>query len=210
MQIIPLSKITIKDRRIAGGKGAALGELMRAGFPVPKGFVVLTSANLSTSDVDREIIGEAEKLGKKLAIRSSALIEDGKKHSFAGQFLTLLNVKPENVIDAIKKVRASGPQMSVIIQAMVDADESGVAFSAHPVTGDRTQIVIESVRGLGDKLVSGKVTPKTTVIKKTARFTGLAKLVMDIERYFGYPVDIEWTRKGKKYYSMQARPITTL
>ena len=190
-----------------GGKGTALVRLVEAGFSVPKFFVVPASAVVD----HEEIADHAKKLGaKKFAVRSSAMIEDGKKHSFAGQFLTLLDVMPKDVVKAIKKVRASGPDMAVIVQEMIHGDESGVAFTANPVTGDRDEMVIESVKGLGEKLVSGKVTPKTEIISKRGRHTGIEKLVLEIEKHFGFPVDVEWTQIGKKVYILQSRPITTL
>ena len=190
-----------------GGKGTALVKLMEAGFRVPKFFIVPVDAKLDPDEIAKSI----KKLGaKKFAVRSSAMIEDGKKHSFAGQFLTVLDVAPDKVMAAIKKVRASGPAMSVIVQEMIYGDESGVAFSANPVTGALDEMVIETVKGLGDKLVSGKVTPETEIISKRGHHTGLEKIVLKIEKHFGYPVDVEWTRKGKTIYILQSRPITTL
>lgn len=193
--------------KLFGGKGTAMMKLVESGFAVPRFFLVAVGEKLNAEKI-RERVTE---LGsKKLAVRSSAMIEDGKKHSYAGKFLTMLDVAPDRVMSAIKKVRASGPRMAVIVQAMIHGDVSGVAFSANPVTGMLDEIVIESVKGLGDKLVSGKVTPKTEIIRKRGRLTDLEKLVVKAEKYFGYPVDVEWTRKGTKVYILQCRPITTL
>ncbi|HNB25293.1 MAG TPA: PEP/pyruvate-binding domain-containing protein, partial [Candidatus Melainabacteria bacterium] len=110
-----------------------------------------------------------------LAVRSSAIDEDGEITSFAGQLDSFLNVKSDMVITAAKSVwlsgsserlksycqklqidkQANGP--AVIVQKMVDAKIAGVAFSADPVSGARDTVVISAVNGLADRLVSGEV-----------------------------------------------------
>lgn len=112
-----------------------------------------------------------------VAVRSSGLDEDSAEHSFAGQYATLLyQVGLESVVEAVKRCWASawtarvvsyrllrglsndGVRMGVIVQKMVDADRAGVAFSrnpAHPL--DREHLVVSSVLGLGEGLVSGEL-----------------------------------------------------
>jgi pyruvate,water dikinase len=120
----------------------------------------------------------------RLAIRSSAVDEDGAAASFAGQFDSVLGVKmgPDDTAlwDALRRVWASafnahaaayrqrhgdqaaaGPRMAVILQEMVDAAVSGVAFSADPVCGDRDTAVVSAVYGLGEGLVSGELDADT-------------------------------------------------
>ena len=120
-----------------------------------------------------------------VAIRSSATAEDIPEASFAGQQETYLNVKGEdNVIYYVKKVWSSlytaraisyrdakgipheKTAMSVVIQKLINSRSAGVMFTLHPVTGDRDKIVIESVWGLGEGIVSGKITPDEIVIDK--------------------------------------------
>lgn len=114
-----------------------------------------------------------------VAVRSSALDEDGRHHSFAGQLDSFLNVPHTEVADKVVAVwrsafseralayrQANGldatPQPSaVLIQRMVDADASGVAFSADPVTGQRDVVVVSAVPGLGTALVSGHTNADT-------------------------------------------------
>lgn len=107
-----------------------------------------------------------------LAVRSSAVGEDAAEASFAGQFETVLGVRAEGVWDAIRRVWASAftphamayrarhgdapPRMAVILQAMVDAESAGVAFSADPL-GDGGTAVVSAVHGLGEGLVSGEL-----------------------------------------------------
>jgi rifampicin phosphotransferase len=115
--------------------------------------------------------------GSLLAVRSSAVGEDGAAASFAGQFDTVLGVRAvadaEELWDAIGRVWASAfsahaaayrarhdvatPRMAVIVQQMVDAHAAGVAFSADPVRGTPDVAVVSAVHGLGEGLVSGEL-----------------------------------------------------
>lgn len=122
---------------------------------------------------------------ERLAIRSSATAEDLSDHSFAGQYDSYLGVSGlAECIEAIIKCWASlwtqrafdyrrqngidhlHVDMAVIVQALIDAYVSGVIFTADPLTGRRESIVIESCFGLGETLVSGKVTPDRFVRDK--------------------------------------------
>jgi pyruvate,water dikinase len=152
-----------------GGKGASLAKLSAAGFPVPAWFVV------SPVDVvDGDVTSAVQRLGgEQLAVRSSAVDEDGSEHSFAGQLESFLNVPPDGVLARVADVRKSGFSdrvttyrrergltgdpipPAVIVQQMVDADFAGVAFGADPVSGHRSHVVVSAVAGLGEKLVSG-------------------------------------------------------
>jgi pyruvate,water dikinase len=111
-----------------------------------------------------------------VAVRSSGTKEDLEGASFAGQYETFLNVRGEEaLIRAVKRCwasiwrnrvlqyaarRAGGALdlgMSVVVQEMVDAEVSGVLFTLNPLTGAENEVLIESVFGLGESLVSGKV-----------------------------------------------------
>ncbi|GAB3569082.1 PEP/pyruvate-binding domain-containing protein [Spelaeicoccus albus] len=215
--IASLDSLGAKDLPIAGGKGANLGELTRAGFPVPGGFVVTTAAydlmltetgigaDLKTrvgadgdgSALRREIASSAMPgavadgiraayagLGEgAVAVRSSATAEDLPGAAFAGQQDTYLNIKgPDDVIDAVARcwaslwtdraisyrarqgVAADHVSIAVVVQRMVPSEFAGVMFSANPVTGDRSQIVVDASRGLGESVVSGLVTPEHFVL----------------------------------------------
>ncbi len=229
-------KLSKDDVAIAGGKGAALGEMLKAGISVPSGFVVLADASLSKAE--KEIMAEFEKLKTKyVAVRSSATAEDSKVASWAGQLETYLNVTKKNLFKSIEKCRASlysqraisyrtqkglGKKkisVAVVVQKMVKSEISGVCFTANPVTGDRNEMVIEAGRGLGEAVVGGKITPKTYILNKkiidieyrySISIVKLAKLCLKIEKLFKYPQDIEWAMAKGKIYILQSRPITTL
>jgi len=118
------------------------------------------------------------------AVRSSAISEDGSAASFAGLYETYLNVR--GVDDILSKVhecyvslwaeRAVGYRarngggldeaMSVVVMGLVPSESSGIAFTAHPVTGDREMVVINASWGLGEAIVSGRVTPDSFVVQK--------------------------------------------
>lgn len=120
-----------------------------------------------------------------VAVRSSAVTEDVKGASSAGQQETFLNIKGvDSVALAVQKCWASLfteraiyyrhkhnlPQeagISVIIQRMVNSDKSGVMFTINPVTSD-SNITVEAVWGLGETIVQGEVTPDTYIVDKNS------------------------------------------
>lgn len=162
-----------------GGKARELGRALRAGLPVPPGWA------LSPALVERVVLGESlarqqvfsalEGLGPA-AVRSSAVGEDGADASFAGQHLSVLNVRGrEGLLAAITSVYESArsaaalayrrrlgisaePRMAVVVQALVPADSAGILFTRHPLTG-ADERVIEGSFGLGEAVVAGLVTP---------------------------------------------------
>jgi pyruvate,water dikinase len=143
-------------------------------------------------DIRRAIIEYYRELCKRVgtdtvfvAVRSSATAEDLPDASFAGQQETYLNVRGEDeVVKYVQKCWSSlfTPRaifyrsqkgfahervlISVAVQKMVNSRSAGVMFTIHPVTGDRSKIVIESVWGLGEAIVSGAVTPDRFIVDK--------------------------------------------
>jgi pyruvate,water dikinase len=119
-----------------------------------------------------------------VAVRSSATAEDTAATSFAGMNETFTNVRGddelvERVVDCwaslfgarVCSYRATRhvtdePAIAVVVQRMVDADRSGVMFTADPATGDDTRMVIEAAFGLGEVVVGGQVEPDTYVVAK--------------------------------------------
>jgi pyruvate,water dikinase len=98
-------------------------------------------------------------------------------------------------------------RIAVLVQRMVPAIASGVAFTINPVTG-ADELVINWIDGLGEALVSGRVTPRQMLLPKSDR-SALATLVVAIERHYGAPQDVEWCHDGQRYWIVQSRPITT-
>jgi phosphohistidine swiveling domain-containing protein len=181
------SVIPLKDaHRIAGtgNKAHRLAQMLKAGLPVPDGFVITdkvlwrgdsqdTSERLNLTPAERRRIA---RLWRKLrvdrvAVRSSGLNEDSPDRSYAGVFESVLNVGRDELLDAIETVRASlrshrsaayggnsEERGAVLVQRMVDADYAGVLFTEHPASAG--QVLIEVVPGLGEALVSGRATPE--------------------------------------------------
>ncbi|MEE8379466.1 MAG: PEP/pyruvate-binding domain-containing protein [Gammaproteobacteria bacterium] len=224
--ILPFTEIRATDLPLVGGKGANLGEMTKAGFPVPGGFVVTTYAYreylqhnqladwvlvqsakgkgaspeelaaISTEIRTRFAAGEVPKnvlallkaayqetSDTPVAVRSSATTEDLPEMSFAGQQDTFLNIVGESAFleavvacwSSLWTARAIGyrfrnqiPQQSaalaVVVQDMVLAESSGVMFTANPLTGKRSETVIDAVWGLGEALVKGQVEPDHYIV----------------------------------------------
>ncbi len=192
------------------------------------------------------------------SVRSSATAEDLPTASFAGQHDTLLDITGiEAITRAILQCMASlytdravsyrvanniphrDVSMAVVVQQMIEADISGVLFTADPVSGRRTTASIDAAFGPGEGVVSGTVTAENIRLdRRTGEVLGIEvhtgnKITQDgggldvhiltekqiqklyaggeaIERLFGSPQDIEWSFEGEYLWILQSRPITTL
>jgi phosphohistidine swiveling domain-containing protein len=154
------------------------GELLRRGVlaaPLPP-------------DLAGALRREGELLGPRLVARSSAVDEDGAERSFAGQYETVVNVRPgDELEEAVKRCWASwfGERalayrrtslrsapvagMAVVIQQLVDARISGVMFTVNPVSGSWRQMVVEAAWGAGEGLVSGQIAPDRYLLRRPRR-----------------------------------------
>ncbi|HTE17203.1 MAG TPA: PEP/pyruvate-binding domain-containing protein, partial [Armatimonadota bacterium] len=180
-----------------GGKAAGLARLTALGENVPRWIAITALSPQAPQPASLraevwEALGRQGLQGKPLAVRSSALVEDGQAHSYAGQFRTALGVLPGDqaaLWEAILEVQASGASdtvlaysaprgigdrlaVGVVLQEMVDPSASGVAFSADPVTGDRGTVTIGAVYGLGEGLVSGMLEGDTYRVGVTGVVAG--------------------------------------
>ena len=118
-----------------------------------------------------------------VAVRSSATTEDLEDASFAGLHDTYLNITgDENLLEAVRACWASlwtpraisyrlhhqipdeEANIAVVVQEMVQAESSGVLFTANPLTGQRRETVINATYGLGEALVSGMVEPDVYIV----------------------------------------------
>src|SRR5262249_54902635 len=134
--------------------------------------------------IDRDRWFDSQPAEARFAVRSSGIGEDSAGHSFAGIHETQLNVRRSELVEAIVLCRRSSesPQarvyrqtrhldeenetlIGVLVQRMVDAVISGVAFTINPVTG-ANELVVNAAWGLGEALVSGQITPDEFVIDK--------------------------------------------
>lgn len=186
----------------------------------------------------------------KYAVRSSSSKEDLDNFSFAGQYDTFLNVQGSyNIKDSVKKcyksafnstalhyivensmcknskISVNDFTMSVLIQEMVEADISGVAFTINTITGNDKEIIMEFVKGNCEKLVSGKAVPEKYIYdwmeekfiyKAENGFVSDDKIMelintsIAVQQEYGYPCDIEFAFSKDRLYLLQARPITKI
>jgi rifampicin phosphotransferase len=250
-------------RALLGTKAASLARLAGAGFPVPAGVVVTAAAAADWDQAYGPLHAVAAELGgpdQRFAVRSSARAEDLAGASYAGQYETVLDVGLDELPQAVRQVLdsaasarvtayrhahpqaapahspGSGAGMAVLIQVMVPADAAGVAFTANPLTGDRDEVVISAVPGLGEPLVSGQATGDQWIVRhgqaRRTRATEqaitadqarqIATLARRVHAHLGSPQDLEWAittdpsgRDGADgveggLWLLQARPMTAL
>jgi pyruvate,water dikinase len=207
MYLLWLGQPACNDVTLVGGKVANLSRLATDYTTrVPAGFCLTTSAfrewepDVATlPPTIYKLLATAydalvEQCGDpKVAVRSSAVDEDGPNLSFAGQYETYLNLSGvEAVAQAVvrcwasahsarveayrrqrvepnRDIRQAGRdiRLAVLVQQLVVADMSAVVFSANPVSGKRDEIVINATWGLGESLVGGTVTPDTYVVRQS-------------------------------------------
>lgn len=206
--VLWLEEAPCRDVSLVGAKAANLSHLA-AYTTVPPGFCVTgTAFDLPTASgslsaepsypllrdpwLEGEVAIAYRILGERcgtpspaVAVRSSAMDEDGGNASFAGQHETYLNVVGvDAVLEAVRRCWASAfssraleyrrgrgldrqeIRVAVLVQRMVPADVSAVVFTADPVTGSREEVLIDASWGLGESIVGGTVTPDTYRVRK--------------------------------------------
>ncbi|MBQ8942612.1 MAG: phosphoenolpyruvate synthase [Firmicutes bacterium] len=207
-------------------KAENLRILQQNKFKVPPFITVESCDNIALS------FSKAE----TFAVRSSFGNEDGAEHSFAGQYKTILNVGRKDVPSAVGEVfksldnasdyvKAKGIKQTkgcVIIQEMINADFSGVIFTADP-QGILNEIAVTFGKGTGDRIVNDSSETNTCFYNKDdclwyggnelppKKFLDeIVLLSKKAEEIFGTYVDMEFAVKDDILYILQARPITTL
>ncbi|ONF62737.1 PEP/pyruvate-binding domain-containing protein [Amycolatopsis keratiniphila] len=252
--ILQLAEAKGCPRDLVGGKAANLAEMISAGFPVPEGFCITTAAYRQIladgaaplpARLETGIVEAYERLsrGGPVAVRSSSTAEDLPDASFAGQYDTFLGVRgADEVLAAVRRCWASlwsdratryreahdtghVPGIAVIVQRLVEAECAGVLYTANPVSGKRSEIVVDAAPGLGEAVVSGAVTPdhyrlsgKGEIVEgpgegclTPSRLGELAAVGRRLEKHFGAPQDVEWAFDGDgELWLTQSRHITTL
>ncbi|WP_427005099.1 PEP/pyruvate-binding domain-containing protein [Pseudarthrobacter sp. H2] len=204
-------------------------------------------------DVDTAIRTTYAAMGSPVvAVRSSATAEDLPFASFAGQQDTYLDIAgADAVVQAVRRCWASlwteravsyrfvngishrDASLAVVVQDLIHAAAAGVLFTANPVTGTRTETVIDAAPGPGQAVVSGAVNPDHYVVDTAtgrillrapagngprrrpalddARIRDLTSLGDTVQRLFGAPQDVEWVIDAAgRIWLTQSRPITTL
>ncbi|WP_330647123.1 PEP/pyruvate-binding domain-containing protein (plasmid) [Thioclava litoralis] len=197
------------QRSLLGGKALSLNKMVAEGLPVPEAFCITTEAFTHFLQANRldpqdpEIAGKVTSAAlpadleadlraayarwgdRPVAVRSSAAAEDSAQSSYAGQFLTCLNLRgADAVIAAMRacwasyfngaaqsyaKQRAedsSAPLIAVVVQHMVDADIAGVLFTQDPMANNAQTMRIEAAWGVGEGLVSSQVSTDSYIVAR--------------------------------------------
>jgi len=223
MEIIWLGQPECGDARLVGGKAANLSPLVSR-HRVPPGFCLTTegfphwmavaaryktelpSGTLPPTLYEalamayQDLARRCDVADPAVAVRSSAVDEDGASVSFAGQYETFLNVTGAGAVAAavVRCWQSLGSQrvleyrrqhglpeegvgLAVLIQEFIPADVSVIVFSANPVTGGLDEVVINASWGLGESLVGGTVTPDSYILEK-ATLTVVERQIGDKRR----------------------------
>jgi pyruvate,water dikinase len=250
----------VKDTRISAAIRMELGrksldnmrweELWDAALRIRASFL-----SQPLSELLRETLAEGLRVfdaSTPLAVRSSAIGEDSAGRSFAGLHDSIVGVRGQQAVeDAVRLVWASlwsdaallyrkelgldaaNSRMAVIVQEMVNADRSGVAFARDPRHMRQDRALIEAVAGPCSLLVDGLVDPDRWELDRGTHdviawrpgqrddaahdapllephdIEQILNTLLSVELLFGWPPDMEWTGRSDSLTVLQARPITT-
>ncbi len=208
-----------------GGKANGLMKLMLIGAEIPETFVVVNPEKCNANDIKA-----MSKLFKNAAIRSSANCEDGKIHSFAGMFDTELNVSPNEFEKSFlsvcksahnKRVEAYAQEnniddvsLRIVLQKCFNPEYAGVWYGNK---NNRNSAAIEWVNGIGESLVSGRVTPKQAFVNNGKLEGEIPEGVsekeflkmLNMQSRLNDSCDFEWCINDGKLIMLQYRPTTT-
>ena len=204
------------------------------------------AAAIRDGDLPPRLVAALEEASAQLgagpfAVRSSAVAEDDIGGSMAGLLETHLDVDRENLVPRLRDCWASlfshrarsylarpgasacsaDLRMGVIVQRQLAPRWAGVLFTVDPSRRTGDTMVLEWVEGLGESLVSGRVSPSRLLLsRRELRLpddlpAALARALLDLhaqalraERLFGEPLDIEWCADDEGLHLLQARPVT--
>lgn len=206
-----------------GNKAENLVELLSLNLNVPDAILLpalkeISFLDLTTLSNELDVILPSP---DGWAVRSSSFVEDSKQQSYAGKFATIMISKSDQLPQAVKEVLQSNDAdqpMGVIIQKWIEPDYAGVVFSCDPITMHEG-MMLEIVKGRGEKLVSGLVTPH--LYKEDRWINGsvdiprslieeINQTILHIKSKFGFHVDMEFCIKNDKLFWLQVRPVTQL
>lgn len=232
-----------------GGKASGLRRLASMGYGVPPTWVCswrvgrrcLANHRRTLAELRRELDGLVDP-AETYAVRSSANVEDRANASFAGLFESAVHLQGASAVfegmlqvwrsaenprvQAMTGGRTSAQpiRLSVLIQPMVAAVCSGIAFSRNPITGYE-EIVVEATEGTSERLTQGLVTPHHWVFSQDMLSEAcdsslpalppevlgrVASETQTMAQEIGFPLDLEWAYDGTRLYWLQMRPITSL
>lgn len=210
--------------KLIGGKAYGLTVLKAKGANIPETYV----SPVTITDLSPDAVKSLPDF--QYAVRSSADIEDGSQHSFAGMFDSFLDVKQNDIISAYSGVKSSvesprvaaylavnkleNPHMAVVLQKFKEPEISGVWIGSSPTAG-----VLEWVEGNGEKLVSGHITPhheefnddKEIADGVSVGSQSIGKQLIELQQKVSQTgtADFEWCVLDNQLVMLQFRPVTT-
>uniref|UniRef100_A0A8R1Y5Q4 Phosphoenolpyruvate synthase n=1 Tax=Pristionchus pacificus TaxID=54126 RepID=A0A8R1Y5Q4_PRIPA len=206
-----------------GNQGNDLDTCLHLGEQIGAGLAAsIMSEELKREITDTLLIETGSET--RFAVRSSAVGEDGSELSSAGQLESYMEVEINDVPEKVLLCWASNyrkeclsyrkqygqpinPLMGVVVQRMIVNGVAGVMFTCDPVRGDPSRVVINALKGKGEDVVSGTVTPDTVVLRKMEGTVieqsepcclveiaqaRLLKAGLYLEGLFGGPQDVEF------------------
>lgn len=220
-----LSKLDMKKEILSffGGKSYGLARLKAIQAEIPWTAAIPIGKKITYEQLNTKI----PKNIQYFSVRSSADIEDGENHSFAGMFDSYLNIKRKDLVEYFEKVKKSTqnsrlksyliknnlekPHMAVIIQAFEEPQISGVWLGNSLNSG-----MLEYTKGNGEKLVSGKVIPQNEIFKSSSKNKDTIKiqgeavgdLLIKMQKKLKTISDFEWMILNDKLVMLQFRPVT--
>lgn len=240
-----------KDQEVenCGNKAKNIHLLKLNKISVPDGAVITYNCFEKIEQIDlASLINSIG--GYPVAVRSSGNFEDLENKSFAGLYETYLDIENEadlktsiincfnsvhneRVKDYISEIKVNDQEltqsMNVLIQKQITPKYAGVAFSVDPLSGKEENSLIDCCNGLGEKLVSGLITPTQYIINNqnaaiVSRIEGdqnvelsnknvedLKNQILTIQAYFKKPQDIEWAiDSNNQLWILQSRDITNI
>jgi phosphoenolpyruvate synthase/pyruvate phosphate dikinase/rhodanese-related sulfurtransferase/membrane protein insertase Oxa1/YidC/SpoIIIJ len=227
----------LQDSSGFGNKAKNLSIMLKLGLNVPNGFCLSQEflKNLKDGKLPEAEMHALDKFWSRLiknkaAVRSSSAHEDSSNSSAAGIYETKLSITRETLMEAIIEVTESLKKTAtgvvddikggIVVQNLVQAEYAGIFFTEHPE--NPAHAMIEAAEGLGDRIVSGEVTPESFTFGKLSGqlIASSVKPILDfkkliaagriLETHFSAPQDIEWAYARGEFFPLQSRNITAV
>jgi pyruvate,water dikinase len=182
--------------------------------------------------IEKAVYNQFDELkAEYVAVRSSATAEDAATASWAGELETYTHINRKGLVEAVKKCWASlytpraivyrieqklrheEVSVAVVVQKMVESEVSGVAFTVHPVSKDEKKMVIEAGLGLGESVVSGKITPDNYLVDKEEMFIediSIAKQTNLLKKVKGKTTEVKIPLKEQETQKLSGKQIMEL
>jgi pyruvate,water dikinase len=212
--LISLAEPAALNASIVGGKAAVLSRLLEAGMLVLPGIVVQVQSlddflaekgwteranngdptladDIRSSRLGPGLAGALRsavgQLGDRVVVRSSGVDEDGETASWAGQFETVIGVRPGDETEAAvlacwasafgrsaamykhRQGEVGRVHLAVLIQPVAEPRCAGVMFTVNPLTGSWREMTVEAAWGQAAPVVQGEVVPDAYVVRRPRR-----------------------------------------